>query len=84
MLTTNPPGECHCALKHFYTVPTALNGVMLAGRVDVRTYVRLSVTKYTITYCEQTAGPRSANFCEHMHVKKVRSPADFHSNRQLS
>ena len=28
-------------------------------------------------FCEQTAGPISANICPHMHAHKVRSSADF-------
>ena len=31
-------------------------------------------------YCEQTAGPRSANFCKLMHVDKVHSYAIFIQN----
>ena len=34
----------------------------------------------TVVYCEQTAGPRSANFRSRMHVDKVSSPANFHQN----
>ena len=36
----------------------------------------------TIMYCEQTAGPRSANFCTHMHVDKVHSSANFYFYRR--
>ena len=40
-----------------------------------------SVTKCTIMYYEQPAGPRSANF-SHMHVDKVPSPANVQLNCQ--
>ena len=32
--------------------------------------------------CEQTTGPRRANFCKHTHIDKVRSSANFHQNPQ--
>ena len=41
-------------------------------RLFVRQCVHVSFTKYTIMYREQTAGPRSANFCTHMHVYNIR------------
>ena len=53
---------------NFYTVPTA-------GRMYVRSFVHPSVPKCTTMHREQTAGPRSANICTHMHVDKVHSPA---------
>ena len=61
-----------------YTVSTALNGVISAGSVDVRSYV----AKCTILYCEQTAGPRSASFCLRMLVDKEHPHTNFHLNRQ--
>ena len=36
----------------------------------------------TIPHCEQTAGSESSNYCTHMHVDNVRSPASFRPNRQ--
>ena len=47
---------------------------------DIVSFVRASVhlvTKCTIMYCEQTAGPRRANFCTYMHVDKIASLAIF-------
>ena len=35
----------------------------------------------TIMYCEQTSGPRSANFWTHMYADKLRLPENFHQNR---
>ena len=62
-------------MKHgFYTVSTPLNGVILAGSVEVRS----SVTKCTIMYYEQTAGQRSANFCIRIHVDKAPFQAKFY------
>ena len=55
-----------------------LNGVILAGSVDIQ----MSVVKCTIMYWEKMAGPRSANFDSHMHVDSVSSSANFHPNRQ--
>ena len=64
-------------LFRFLTVSTELNGVNLAGSMYVRAFARSPVTKCTIMRCEQTVGPRRANLCTHMHVDKIRSPADF-------
>ena len=63
---------------------------MLAGPMFVCWFVRpcihecvyASFTKYKIMYCKQPAGPRNANFCIHMNVDKLPSPANFHSNPQ--
>ena len=44
--------------------------------------VRTSFTKCMIMYYEQTSRPSSANFCTHLHLDKVPSPANFHQNRQ--
>ena len=41
----------------------------------IRSYVRPS---QNVRLC--TAGPRSTNFCKHMHVDEM--PATFHRNRQ--
>ena len=60
----------------------ALNGDVLDGRVDIRMNVRSSATICTIMYCEETAGPRNANVCMHMHIDKVQSSAYFHPNPQ--
>ena len=42
------------------------------------------VTKCTIMYREQKAEPRSANFCTHVPVNNIPSPAKFHPNLQHS
>ena len=65
-----------------FTPFQTLNGVIQAGRVDVHSSLRSSVTKCTIMYREQTAEHESANCCLRMHIDKVCSPADFHSNLQ--
>ena len=54
-----------------------LNGVMLAGSMCMRPFVRASVTKSTITYREQTAGPRSANFCILIQVTRYDRQPNF-------
>ena len=64
----------------FYSVPTALNGGCYALGPCVCLFVR-RVAKRTIMYSEETDGPRSPNFYARMRVDKVRSPADFRSNR---
>ena len=54
-------------------------------RVAVRSCVRTSfclVTKCAITYYEQTAWPRSANFWKRMQVDNLPSPINFHPNPQ--
>ena len=66
--------------NHFYAVPIKLNGVILAGSMHVRPSVNAYV-RHEI-YRKQTAGPRSANFYEHMQVDKINSPANFHPDRQ--
>ena len=47
-----------------------------------RKYERSYDTKSSITYVSQTAGPRSANFCVHMRVDELHSPAKFNKNPQ--
>ena len=59
--------------KRSLNVLTALNGVNLAGCICACS----SFTKSTIMCREQTARRRSANFCVHMHVVMMRSPANF-------
>ena len=60
-----------------YTVPTELNGVILAGSMCVHACVRACVraffAKCTIMYC--------ANFCTRMQVDTVRAPVNFHPDR---
>ena len=58
------------------------NCVIFARSTSVRHFVRSSVTKCTIIYCEQTGKSRSAIFCTNMHVDKVHSHSNVHPNRQ--
>ena len=63
--------------------------VVLRGRVtsfssNLRPLIAFLYTVPTVLngVRKQTAEPRSANFCKHIHVDKVCSPANFHQNRQ--
>ena len=46
-------------------------------------YVRRKIFIQSCLYCEQTAVPRSAKFCDHMHADKLPSHANFYPNRHF-
>ena len=68
-----------------YTIVTpflrCMNDVLQAGRMLVNSSVP-PITKCTIIYYEQTARPRSANLCAHIHVDKLPQPSNFCLNCQ--
>ena len=81
LMPMDPHSQCHLILEKGFMSHETRDCKLV--RSLVRSIVR-AVTKCTIVYREQTAEPRSANCCTHIHVDKIPAPANFHPNSQRS